>query len=536
MSRSAFAINLNVYEDLVAAGLIGWSDVEERKHDTVDDTENERRKAIRSGHGDDAILATSESDTLFFCHADGTNDEGQHVNVVHDFELGSEGNAVDSLFLKFGDGFFRKDEVDANGIETGHYSQECIAQANPKADKARFDSARDFADLLFFLNTTDGRRLDVAGEDHDNDSYVKVVDATDDSGNVVGQHLVMKFDQTDKRGEDHVTKHGLQTDDVTIVMALDFTRQLAAQFARDLGFANESASRQDTVHIAEEGSSAKLSGGSGDNLFIMSETADVISLDDRRSGNDERSHVNIVHGFDLQEDGFHGRFDGGFFDGSNQRRFEGATGLLDLMSFAAEGTIAGNDGNLSFALDPVSPRRDPLTVVLTETTLEDVHSAAVDQIHTALMRSGVVDSGSVVETNANRPKDDVIVDRNWQGRLMNSSGDDLLIGTGEPDEFFFDERDVANDEGDAVDVVFGFDEDDALCFRTDGFFGGSNKARFAHDEIDDLAAFLNIKGDDNGADYEADINSTVLTLDFDHHTNPDANQIIVLWDSGNLLA
>lgn len=282
--------DLWVIQDLIDAGTISADDVIETRpgKDRDGQITADNKGFLRGGDGDDTYIGTNGQKETFFFDGRDDNDEGRHVNVVQNFEFN-----FDILRFRLDGKFFEGLEQTSNG------------------NQAAFTSARDFADLMLSLNLRNGtaRGIDKNGNNKVDNSDVEVVTAGE--GNNKRKHIVFTFDDTDHL-EDHVNRKGaFKTNDLTIVFQ-DAARTVAATFANELGFEGEFASNQDDVIVSDGGT---VSGGDGDNLFILSKGADIVQLDDRNTDNDESEHVNIVHGFDLDLDSFRGRFDGGFFDG-----------------------------------------------------------------------------------------------------------------------------------------------------------------------------------------------------------------------------
>lgn len=500
--------DLQAIQDLITAGTITADDVVETKPDKDRDGNitADSQGVLKGGDGDDTYIGQNNlSETFFIDGRDDNNDEGRHVNVIQNFELNA-----DTLRFRLDGGFFQ-------GLE----------QTTRNNNQAEFTSARDFADLMLSLNVRNGnaRGTDRQGNDSFDDSNVEIV-------NVDGRkHIVLTFDDSDHR-EDYFDKHNnFKTNDITLVFD-DYARTVAATFANELGFDGEFASPQDDIIVSKGGT---VNGGDGDNLFILSDEADTVFIDDRFTNNDESEHVNIIHGFDLTMDSLRGRFDGGFFDGSNQSTFDGAVGILQLLNFAE--SVDASTQDLILSLQPVNENRDPLTLVFTDTTLAEVQAVAVAQVFDALVAAGVIKAEDVEFST----QDGIIV-AEGPGTTSNNDGDDLLIGTAGVNTFFFDGRHDNNDEPEHVDAIIGFGSEDQLSFRLDGGFFedfdyktiNNNQALVAAENIDVLGAFLGAKGGENAAFYNQATNSTVLVID-DNPTNPSDNLTIVLYDAGNLL-
>ena len=117
-----------------------------------------------------------------------------------------------------------------------------------------------------------------------------------------------------------------------------------------------------------------------------------------------------------------------------------------------------------------------------------------------------------------------------------------MIATDEADTFFFANGHDNNDDGNAIDVIVGFSDEDTIKIRTDGkqFQGEGfdvNRGVIGEvttDNIDDFADFLNDRDGANEAYYNEDTNSSVLV--YDHNSNGTGYITIVLWDSDNLIA
>ncbi len=530
-----------VIVDLIEAGIIDAGDVLEanpnKERDQV--VEADANGTLNGGDGDDTYLGKDgQEETFFFDGRHDNNDEGRHVNVVQNFSF-----EEDTLRFRLDGGFF-KDE-DGTKIEQ-----------STNGNQAAFDTARDFADLMLHLNSLGGEQEEIAAaEVADNTaangkvdgSYRKSLKSETTQGSfvsVVDGHIVMNFDDGSGNGET-VDKWGnFVTNDVMIVFE-NFEKKLAAQFANELGYSAEFASAQDSVHIAPV-TGGTLEGGDGDNLFIMSNGIDKVKFQRGFNNNDESKHVNIVHGFDLAEDkltfdsDFNGLFTIGATTGNGKfATFEGADGIAALL--ATVSTVSNVDdstGDLHF--DIQLKGGDPMTVVLTNTTLDDVYSTAAESVWEALVDSGAFAAGEVPPPVKNQ--DNIIFDTNGSGK-----GDDILIATAAADTFNFQSGSGREDgtggtnDGDAhVKVIIGFNTDDEMSFRIDGgFFADSifktinnNQGKVTYDQIDEFADFLNSKGGDNGAIYDAETNSTILTLADTGATSDGFH--IVLWDSGDL--
>ena len=182
----------------------------------------------------------------------------------------------------------------------------------------------------------------------------------------------------------------------------DFEETLAATFANELGYADETASGHDSVHVASQ-AGGRIEGNDGDNLFILNDGVDQVRFSRGFNNNDEGKHVNIVHGFDLAEDVL--RFDtdykglftiGATTNNGKAAAFEGAPGIASLLSTVSTvSNVDDNDGNLHF--DIKLKGGDPMTIVLTDTTLQDVYESAYDQVYRALLDSGVASQADVQE-------------------------------------------------------------------------------------------------------------------------------------------
>lgn len=558
--------DLAVIQELIEAGVLDESDVVEKNPNKDRDNYilGDTAGTLKGGSGDDLLVGVDGVANRFFIDGrDRGNDEGRHVDVIQNFKIGE-----DTLGFRLDGGYFKTDGGDGDFFD-GPAGAKLDQSTN--GNQANFSTASDLADLLLHVNTrgtVDDKAtgvtktyrgfetqedVDAARARVDAGEIKKTVqDATrfslevEDNSfvKVVGEHIVINIDDF-KHAEDHYDKWGnFRTTDKTIVLE-DFEEQLASQFAVELGY-DEFASRADSVHILGQDGDFSMGGGSGDNLFIMSAQQDTISIDDRNAGNDENGHINIIHGFDLTEDKISGRFDGGFFDGSNKATFEGAAGLVALLTFAEN--IDDTNGNLAFDLQSVGGggNRDPLTFVLTDTSLTDVYDAAQAQVFNALAGSGAIDPATIPPAPGG----------NGDGIILNgddNKGDDIFSGIG-VDVFRFDSRDAAEDgtggtsDGlNHVNVVLGFNSGDTLNFRIDGGYfsglvedlpdvdvNGTNRAVIGYDGVDELGAYINTLGGSNSAYYDAVTNSTVLTID-DSPANPNDNLTIVLWDSDNLL-
>lgn len=556
----------DVYADLIADGVIDYTDVLTKgtggRGNGDGKVQANSNGLLKGGSGDDYYVGQDGvQERFFFDGRDGRNDEGRHVNVVSNFTIGE-----DTMSFRMDGGYF-KDAGDDGTFTTNDGDK---LEQSSNGNQANFSTANDIADLLLHVNyrgTVDdqgyGKQFNYRGfeseaaadaakesaeswKDIRNASEKQSTEVVDSSFvKVVGEHIIINIDDNRHR-EDHYNKDGkLVTTDKMIVLE-NFEEELASKFAQELGydaFDDAKKSNADSVHILGQNGDHSVSGGSGDNLFIMSAQKDTIQLDDRNHGNDEGKAINIIHGFDLAEDSISGRFDGKFFDGSNQATFKGAAGVVELLTSATN--IEEKDGNLSFDLFNEANNRE-LTVVLTDTTLDAVYEASQTQVFEALIASGAIAEGTVPPAPGG----------NGDGIILNGNdnkGDDILSGIG-VDVFKFDSRDGAEDgtgntdDGlDHVNVVLGFNSGDSLNFRIDGGYfsglaeslpdvdvNGGNKAVVGYDGIDELGAYINTLGGANKAFHDAATNSTILTID-DSPSNPDDNVTIVLWDSGNLL-
>ncbi|MEO0999424.1 MAG: hypothetical protein AAFW69_02285, partial [Pseudomonadota bacterium] len=262
---------------------------------------------------------------------------------------------------------------------------------------------------------------------------------------------------------------------------------------------------------------------------------------------DDPVSVNILHGFDLAEDSIRlsTNTQGQFTDGANNGRFktfDGAAGIAEIIANSGTVNVEETETDLIIQTNlrggtANASGTDPMTIVLTDTSLEDVYSAATTQIFEALIASGEITAADVVPS-----AQDGVTTGEADGTIPNSDGDDLLIGASGAERFQFDSRHANNDEGAHVDAIIGFGAGDSLTFRIDGgFFTGfefktinNNQAAVAFDDIDSLGAFLNGKGGENDARFDAETNSTILVLD-DSPGNPGDELTIVLWDTGDLL-
>lgn len=356
-----------VFNDLIEAEAIDARDVEESKPGKSRDEviTSDKKGRLDGGDGDDHYIGEDgKTESFFFDGRHDNNDEGRHINVVSNFSFEDR----DTLNFRLDGGFFR----DASG--------DTLTQSK-NGNQAEFSTARDFADLMLHLNSKTGLERNgtyefktvgnvAASVQRVDNSSVEVVEVRNADGKVIREHIVMNFDDTDHK-EDHIDKKGnFITDDVTVVFE-DFAETLAVQFARELGFDGEAISNADSVHIAKGG---KISGGRGDNLFILSGEADTVKLVDRPEGNDEGEHVNIIHGFDLQDDSILLRFGGGFLPDADREKFKGAAGLQALLTYADN--VNDSTGDLVFTLQSVEEGRDPLTIVLTNVTLADIAALA----------------------------------------------------------------------------------------------------------------------------------------------------------------
>jgi hypothetical protein len=534
-------LNQSIIQELIDAGLIDEGDVVASKNDDVLVADQDGQGSSLHGRdGDDVLVGSSAANRFFFDGRDDNNDEGRHVDFVRNFSF----DDGDSLGFRLDGGFFK----DAIGNKMDQ---------SRNGNQAEFDSALDFADLMLHLNKRDGVVESLSQEEIDagtgangkttNEFRNETKNDTTDGSyvRVVGEHIVMNFDDGKGNGETVDNFGNYKTNDITIVFE-NFEEHLSSTLANELGFGDEWESNQDSVHILNGDA---VSGGDGDNLFIMSNAVDTVRLQRGSNNNDEGKHVNIIHGFDLGEDrlSLDSDFKGLFSDfaGGNGKfaTFEGAPGIAQLMTISTVSSVDDSNGHLSFDIQLTGG--DPLTVVLTNTTFEDVYNAAADTIWSELTASGVFEDGEVPDPY--RRNDDI--DAGFGG----GKGDDLYFATAAADSFHMDSRHAAEDgtqgtnDGDAHGkVIVGFGADDQMTFRIDGkFFEGSdlpgrndNQATIGFDDLDELASFLN-RGDKDAGDlsqayYDEDTNSSVFVIDDSPGNNGD-ELTIVLYDSGDLL-
>ncbi|MEM7766913.1 MAG: hypothetical protein AAF253_05430 [Pseudomonadota bacterium] len=505
--------DLRVVRDLLLAGIIDEDDVVESNPDQDEDNivTSTTQQLINGRGGDDTYIGVgAKIDDFIFAGRDGNGDEGRHVNIVQNFSY-ADG---DILSLKFEDGYFTGLPQDAGPVG------------------AEFKGARALADLLLFMNQKDGIKeglgitidpADVAANTNSAGKVDLTYRAAEAAKTIDGSfvrvengHIVINFDDSGT-GETVDREGNYRTDDVMVVFD-KFEARLAAQFAVELGYENELESSRDSVHIATS-DGGTLDGHHGDNLFILSNSADTVSVQRSKNTNDEGAHVNIVHGFDLAEDSLFfstdvkGQFIGGSKNGKF-KTFDGAAGLVGVLATSAVSGVQDGEGDLHF--DIQLRAGDAMTMVLTNTTLADIHAAAEAQTETALVGSGVAASEEDVRTT-----------------LLEQGAETATFASG---------------DGGNVDVLVGFNQDDRLAFdlgsqALDGFdfsrYGDATDSSVGFSRIDKLGDYLNdlsAADPDNlsAAYFDADTNSTVLVID--ETPGQDGDELsIVLWDSGDLI-